>query len=222
MKTYYALATIFLIIFSSVHAAEKSIVIDTISIKNQELVISLHADGIFDDKTVSGLNRGLTSTFQYEIQLWEKRSIWVNSLVTTVVRRIKVYFDNWEKKYVIISPEERRLTPSLKKVKKICSFVENQPVIFINELQPRKKYFLVVKLIQKPLSIQNYQEMKNWLSGSAKNLKLKDLDDSEEQERKIKGGFLKLILSLTGFGDKIISQKSSIFSIEAESLILTR
>ena len=85
-----------------------------------------------------------------------------------------------------------------------------------------KKYFVSVKAVLRPLSMENYQEIKNWLSGSAKNLDVKNLDDSEEQERRIKGGFLKLLLSLTGFGDKVISGKSNDFNVQAGKVVFVK
>ena len=217
------LTTFFLLLwFSLLFANEKSIVIDSMAIKNEKLVVSLHANGIFDEKLVSGLRQGLTNTFRYEIQLWEKRSIWVNNLITTHVREIKVYFDNWDKKFMIITPEEKRLTSSLATVKRFCTLVIDFPLVPRKDLSAKKRYFITIKLVQKPLSLQNYREIKNWLSGKARSLKLKDIGNSDKKEEKVKTGFLKLLLSVAGFGDKIISRKSEVFKVQGDLLIFEK
>ncbi|OQX87694.1 hypothetical protein B6D60_03370 [candidate division KSB1 bacterium 4484_87] len=222
MKKIFTLIFWLTLITTFLHADEKKVLIDSVSVKEGNIVVSFHAQGIFDEKVIQGLRRGLTSTFQYEVQLWERKSRWVNSLIISQSRRIKVYFDNWEKKYLVLSPEERRLTASLEKVQKHCTRLENVALIPLTKISPKKKYFVSVKAVLRPLSMENYQEIKNWLSGSAKNLDVKNLDDSEEQERRIKGGFLKLLLSLTGFGDKVISGKSNDFNVQAGKVVFVK
>ncbi len=219
MRKFFPIIFLLTLWISFLRADEKAVLIDSIFVRDGNIVIDFHTSGIFDEKTTRGLQRGLTSTFQYEVQLWEKRSRWVNGLITSETRRIKVFFDNWEKKYVILSPEEKRLTSSLETVKRMCTQIKNVHLIPSRKIDTKKKYFIAVKAVLKPLSMRNYQEIKNWLSGSAKNLDLKNLDDSEEQERRLKGGFLKLLLSLTGFGDKVVSGKSKIFYLKEGKII---
>ncbi|NOZ62797.1 MAG: DUF4390 domain-containing protein [Calditrichaeota bacterium] len=222
MKKIYLLILWLTFLTSFLLADEKKVFIDSIGVKEGNLVVSFHTQGIFDDKTMQGLRRGLTSTFQYEIQLWERKSRWVNSLIAGQSRRIKVYFDNWEKKFVVLSPEERRLTPSPEKVQRLCTEMSDMGLLPQKKISAKKKYFVTVKAILRPLSMENYQEIKNWLSGSAKNLDLKNLDDSKEQEKRFKGGFLKLLLSLTGFGDKIVSGKSQVFQMQEGKILFQK
>ena len=194
-------------------AADRKVLIDSVKVGSNILQIDFTVDGIIDQKVAEGLRQGLVSTIVYQIHLWEKRSGWINNLVTQEYVRMKVFFDNWENKFVIMSAEEKRLTSALETVREKCSQISNVEIITVDKLKSEKKYFFTVKTILRPLSVENYQDIKNWLSGKAKNLDLKNLDDTEQQEKKFKGGLLKMFLALTGFGDRVISGQSDEFSI---------
>jgi len=182
-------------------------------------MVDFHVDEIIDDKVAEGLQKGLTSTIEYQVELWEKRGGLINHLVTQQDVRMKVFYDNWEQKYVILTHEERRLTNSLETVKEKCSQVQDLEIFTIDKLKENKKYFFNIKVILRPLSMENYQEIKHWLSGKAKNFKLDDLGDTDKQEKKLKGGLLKMFLALTGFGDRVISGKCDDFTIEKGQII---
>lgn len=219
MKKYF-LTFFFIIIFISLlQAASKRVVIDSVKINSGNLMLDFHVDEIIDEKVAEGLQKGLTSTLEYQVELWEKRGGLINHLVTQQDIRMKVFFDNWEHKYVIMSAEEKRLTSSLETVKEKCSQIHNFEVIPIGKLKTNKKYFFNVKVILRPLSMQNYQEIKHWLSGRAKNFKLDDLGDTEKQEKKLKGGLLKMFLALTGFGDRVVSGKCDDFNIQEGEIV---
>jgi len=213
MKKFLLTSLLFLMIFNFLQAANKQVVVDSVKINSGFLQIDFTVDGIIDQKIAEGLRQGLVSTIEFQIQLWEKRSGWVNNLVTQEYIHMKVFFDNWENKFVIMSQDEKRLTSSLETVREKCSQISNVKIISIENFKSEKKYFFTVKAILRPLSVENYQDIKNWLNGRAKNMDLKNLDDTEQQEKKFKGGLLKMFLALTGFGDRVISGESEKFQI---------
>ncbi len=218
MKKYLLTITFITVFISFLQAANKRVVIDSVKINSGSLMLDFHVDEIIDEKVAEGLLKGLTSTIEYQVELWEKRGV-LNHLVAQQDVRMKVFYDNWEHKYVIMSAEEKRLTSSLETVKEKCSRVQNFSIIPINKLKSKNNYFFNVKVILRPLSIENYQEIRHWLSGKAKNFKLDDLDDTEKQEKKFKGGLFKMFLALTGFGDRVISGKSDDFKIQEEEIV---
>lgn len=211
----YLLTIIFIIIsIGFLQAANKRVVIDTVRINSEILMVDFHVDEIIDNKVAEGLQKGLTSTIEYQIELWEKKGGLINHLVTQQDVRMKIFYDNWEHKYMILTHEERRLTNSLETVKEKCSQIQGLEIFPIEKLKDNKTYFFNIKVILRPLSMENYQEIKHWLSGKAKNFKLNDLGDTDKQEKKLKGGLLKMFLALTGFGDRVISGKCNDFTIE--------
>lgn len=219
MRRYFLTIFFIIISISLLKAANKRVVIDSVKATAGSLMLSFHVDEILDDKVAEGLQKGLTSTIEYQVELWEKRGGVFNHLAAQQEIRMKLFFDNWEHKYVIMSAEEKRLTNSIETVKEKCSQIQNYEVLPIEKLKNKKSYFFNVKVILRPLSIENYQEIKHWLSGKANNFKLDDLDDTEKQEKKLKGGLLKMFLALTGFGDRVISGKCDNFTIQDGNIL---
>jgi len=219
MKKYLLTITFIIACISFLQAANQRVVIDSVKINSGSLTLDFHVDEIIDEKVAEGLQKGLTSTIEYQVELWEKRGKLINHLVIQQDIRMKVFYDNWEHKYVIMSAEEKRLTSSLETVKEKCSQVQNFNIIPTDKLRGKNKYFFNIKVILRPLSMENYQEIKHWLSGRAKNFKLGDLDDTEKQEKKLKGGLFKMFLALTGFGDRVISGKCDDFMIQAGEIV---
>lgn len=214
MKKYLLTLLFIIVTISLLQAAGKRVIIDSVKINTEKLLLDFHVEEIIDEKVAEGLLKGLTSTIEYQVELWEKKGGLINHLVAQQDIRMKVFYDNWEHKYVIMSAEEKRLTSSIETVKEKCSLVQNYEVITIDKLKSKNSYFFNIKVVLRPLSIENYQEIRHWLSGRAKNFKLDDLDDTEQQEKKLKGGLFKMFLALTGFGDRVISGKCDDFKIQ--------
>ncbi len=214
MRKCLLIIFLFMLLIGKSEATGKRLFIDSVRVNSGRLSLDFHAEDMLDEKVVEGLQRGLTSTIEYQIELWEKRGKLINHLLGQRSIRLKVFYDPWEHKYVIMSPEEKRLTSSLETVRQRCSTVQNCELIAIDELKSKHRYFIEVKLILKPLSLENYQEIKHWLSGKAKDFKLNDLDDTQKQEQQFKRGLFRLFLALTGFGDRVISGRSPDFSVE--------
>jgi len=210
---------LFFLLSSLLQGASKRVVLDSVKVKSDLLMLDFTTEGIIDQKVSEGLQKGLTSTIEYQIQLWEKKSGWINNLVSESEIRMKVFYDNWENKYVIMSRKEKRLTSSLETVREKCSLISDSPIYKASQLDSTSYYFVTIKVILQPLSVENYQEIKNWLSGEAKNFQLKKLGDTQQQEKKIKGGMFKMLMALTGFGDRVISGKSEEFSVQGNRII---
>jgi len=199
--------------------ASKRVFIDSVKVKADVLLLDFTVEGIVDQKISEGLQKGLTSTVEYQIQLWEKKSGWINNLVAENDVRMKVYYDNWENKYVILSRDETRMTSSIETVREKCSIISNSPIHYVSQMDSAAHYFVTVKVVLRPLSVENYQEIKNWLGGEVKSFQLKKLGDTNQQEKQIKGGIFKMLMALTGFGDRVIAGKSKEFSVSRHAII---
>jgi hypothetical protein len=205
--------------YSSLYGAKSQILIDSVSVKDGAVSLDFHAEGIVDDKIAEGLRKGRTSTFEYRIQLWGKKSGVLNQLIEEYYFPMKVYYDFWENKYAILTPTEKRLTPSLETVKEKCTDISEFEGIPIRSFRADMKYTFVVELMLRPLSVENYQEIKTWLGGEVKNLDLKDLKQANKQAKGFGTRILRMFMTITGFGDRVISTKSKEFKIQDEKII---
>ncbi len=219
MKNLILCIFFIILAYSSLYGAKSQILIDSVSVQSGAVSLEFHAEGIIDDKIAEGLRKGRTSTFEYRIQLWGKKSGVLNQLIEEYLFPMKVYYDFWENKYAILTPTEKRLTPSLKTVKEKCTDISEFDGIPIRLFQADMKYTFVVELMLRPLSVENYQEIKTWLGGEVKNFDLSDLKQANKQAKGLGTRMLRMFMTITGFGDRVISTKTKEFQIQDENIV---
>ena len=196
----------------TVQAAERKILVDSLTVNSNNLLLSYHIDGLLSNNTIQGLERGLTSEVLHHIRLWKSKKLF-SAISSEVFISIKLYYDNWEDKFRIITDTENRLTTQVETVREFCSQVRNFPLIDISELEPNNKYYISIETTFKPVSAETYQDLSEWLSGSS---------NSEEKEKPKKGGQNKIfgvLLNVMGFGDKVLSYKTKDFIISEDKKI---
>ena len=208
-----------MLIYSSLIAAGRKVTIDSVNVNSNFLTINFHVDGLIDDKIAEGLRKGRTSTLEYKIQLWGKKAGLLNQLVKEHFIRMKVNFDFWENKYVIYTPHEKRLTNSIVTVREKCTEIMDYNIVAIENLQPNINYLVSVEVILKPLSVENYQEIKSWLGGEVKDINFKKLSNPEKQEKGFKNRLLRIFMAITGFGERVVSSKTNQFKFENNKII---
>jgi len=220
MKKLWITILLFIISASIVNAAGTRIVVDSVQVTDSDmLAIDFHAEGLIDDKIIQGLTKGRTSTLEYKIQLWGKKAGIINQLYSENYIRFKVSYDFWEKKYVIVSQKEHRLTNSIETIREKASVISNHIILDKKELSEDVLYVISIDAILKPLSVENYEEIKRWLNGEISDMDLEENEKPEAQEEGQNSGILRMFMAITGFGDKIISGKTEQFSIVNDSVV---
>jgi len=200
-------------------AADRRVVIDSVKINSTYLSVDFRAEGLIDDKIAEGLLKGRTSILEYKIQLWGKKSGLLNQLVNEQFIRMKVNYDFWENKYVIESPEEKRLTSSIETVREKCTELIDFQIMLLENLKPGIKYTITIEIILRPLSVKNYQEIKNWLGGEVKDIDLKKFSNAKKQEKGFKNRLLRMFMAITGFGERVLSTKTEQFKIKENQIV---
>ncbi|MBD3290829.1 DUF4390 domain-containing protein [candidate division KSB1 bacterium] len=219
MRKIFIIIFSLLMIASHLLGAGRKVLVDSVHIEDSHLALDFSIEGIIDDKIAEGLQKGRTLTLEYNIQLWEKSSGLISHLKAERLIRMKVNFDFWENKFVIYRPEEKRLTSSIETVRERCSEIHDFNVISLDKLKSDSDYYINIELALKPLSVENYEEIKNWLSGEVKDISLKKMSNPEEQEKGFKNRILRVFMAITGFGDRVISGKTENFKIHDNEIV---
>ncbi len=192
----------------SLFAVERKIVLDSLVIHEKQLVLGYHIDGLMNKKTVQGLERGFTSEIIHHIRLWKKKAIF-SGIVKEYVIPVKIYYDNWEDKFTVITETERRLTGDVLSVQKLCSQRIDFPVLSLSELEIGAKYYISIEISYQPVSAETYHELKDWLEGRSSP----DLQGKPKHVRR--GKLFNVLIDVLGFGDKDFSLKSDDFVINS-------
>ncbi len=217
LKTFQVLSyyLILLITTQMTSAAEKQVVIDSVFVKQDDLCISFHVDGLFDPKTIQGLERGFIAEIIYKIQLWQERLIFSNQLQEQVAS-IKVYYDNWEEKFAVVSENQNRLTADMATVLDLCTVMPALPLIEKKELESGKSYFLTIQAILQPISDKSLSDLQDWLAGRPQPR------PGDRQEGSGKDRFLDFVVGLMGFGDRELNLKSEPFFLNEQQIVFQK
>jgi len=180
--------------------------------KGENLVFDFKAGDLVNDQIMRGLRRGMTAAIEYQVQLWKHNARWMDEMVHERLVRLKVNYDNWEKKYVVYLGKDKPHWLPEDRVRKRCSHLTDFPVAPAEDMRSDAQYYIKIRVLLKPMSIESYQEIKQWLAGEVKDLDTKSISKTKKPGKKARNWFLGLILNLTGFGDRVISAKSSVFT----------
>ena len=207
---FCGLLLIFFLITNS-HSADRRAVIDSVYLKNG-IYLNFHIDNLIDEKAISALKRGITSEIISKVQLWQNKSL-VSPIVTEKEYAVKVYYDNWDRKFAILTPDERLLTSSLETVTKYCTIITGLLLADSAHIEIDARYYISIRTIFQPISDESYFELRDWLEGKD------NADQQEKQVQKKRGRLTDILLNLLGFGDKVIECKSKNFKITADGQI---
>ena len=204
---------ILLISVKSAYSAGLSVSIDSLRIESGFLMIDVHADGLLDSKMIDGLQRGLKSQVRYRIQLWQKKKF-LSRLVIEQYYDVMLYYDNWDRKFTYETPGERRSTNSIERVRNACTDVKNIPLEVVEKLDPHARYYISVEVKFEPISDEGYQELQNWLRRNRdRNGSTEDKYKKQNKKSHGKGRMFGMLINLLGFGDKVETAKTELFSL---------
>lgn len=201
------------IITLHVSAKEGTYSYSRIEISRDSLVFCLKINNLFNESIVEGLQKGMTTVLEYRIQLWKKRSLWFDKLITEDIIRFKISYDIWGKRYVVMRNKLKPEALDIHGVRQVCQQLYEYALLSSQKLKTDKEYFLAVKVRLRPISIENYREIQRWLVGEAKEIDAEVIKEPQKAGEKAGNWFLGMVLNLSGFGDKVINAKSDLFSI---------
>jgi len=193
-----------------------------IKIENDSLVFNFEVKNIFAEPVVEGLNKGMTTVLEYKIQLWKKRSLWIDKLVAEDILRFKINFDIWSKRYIVFKNKEKPGAFDINEVKEKCQKLPHYSLCSCKDLENNKEYKIAIKVTLHPISIENYKEIQRWIVGEAKEIDTEVIKQPKKAGKKAGNWVLGLVLNLSGFGDQVINARSQSFSINSHQLIFVK
>ena len=192
-------------------AKDKKFRFGQIRIEENALIINFEVYDLFPREVIEGLQKGMTAALEYEIQLWKQRPRWVDQMVSEKIVRMKVSYDNWEKRFLLATPKEEPRFMNIDRIRQRCSRLNDFVLAQASELDPGGQYTIIIKTTLRPMSVENYDEIRRWLAGEVKELNPKAISSARAPGKKAGNWLLGLVLNLTGFGDRILTAKSDPF-----------
>ena len=212
MKPWF-IFILLLFTFVSARAADRKITLDSLSVHNNQLCISYHIDGLLNNKTIQGLEKGLTSEVFHQIRLWKSKKLFSSILVEKNII-IQVLYDNWEDKFRVITTGENRLTTQVQTVRDMCALVHNHELIDLGEIDSDSRYYISVQTVLKPVSAETYHELSDWLSGQS------PMEDKEKPKKNGQNKVFSMFLNMLGFGETVLNYKSNSFQLDSTGTVI--
>lgn len=192
-------------------AAEKPVAFRNILISDSLVSADVLFKQVFEDDLIKRLRKGMTAAMEYQIQLWEQRSGWADRLVCEKYTRIKLAYDPWLKQYQLFSGSGDPRQMNEDSLRASCSELQNMQLVPRGGTRAGSRYYIAARVIVHPMSVENVDEIRRWLSGEARELDPRSISLKNRPGHKATNWAVRLFLNITGFGDKVYSGKSEQF-----------
>ncbi|MBN2102841.1 DUF4390 domain-containing protein [bacterium] len=213
----------FLVILSAApitQARQVRIDFDTLYVESQTLMGSLHIHNLLDKQSIKALRKGMTAIIEYRAQIWHEKNRWVKSMIHERYRRLKINYNHWERKYQVFFQDGQSRLYEEQELIDYCQQLSAFKIIDIHSLTEGYRYRVVAQVLFRPMSMENIQELKQWLSGEADEFDPGDIKISKSPWKKAGDWILNVFVNLTGFGDQVITGKSPLFYLTNGQLLL--
>jgi hypothetical protein len=149
---------------ANAHAYE--VVVDTPQERTGMVWADVRLTGLFDARVEEGLRRGVPATLQIRVDLWRHRTAWFDRLERTFEGSIRIRYEVWRDKFILQRAGAEALTfDTLDSVRVALSKSIAIPITSISQLRAGPRYYLVVSCTLRPLSVEDVEELEDWLSG---------------------------------------------------------
>lgn len=203
----------------TISAQQNNIYIDSLRVKDGDLTVSYHIEELFDRSLLESMNKGIAVSILYQVTLWRDRGTWFDKNEALVETIYRVKYNKFNRRYTWISISERRTTTALSKIENLCAVQTDIPIIPIDELNKDGQYYISVKGILKPHSIEDFDDVKDWLSGEVDDVDLKNLRTPKRSQEKVSGRIFSVFKNITGLGDKVYDGTSMVFTVTPQGTV---
>jgi hypothetical protein len=171
------------------------------------LVAAFRLRGLLDDET---LGDGMPATLILIVDLWRDRSGWWNSLVRSQAFTYRFRRDHWTGEYQVWNVDQTTSTlPDREALRAYLERVHEVTLGLGRHFDRGKSYYVTVKVILKPMDLDELRKMDAWLSG--------DVGDRGG------GGILgipkalaQVVVEMSGLGGKSVVERSRSFTARPE------
>ena len=141
---FVVIATLIISCLVSPAFAEKAYLSDiAITTNSNHLVVYLRVNNCFTEEMDRAIDSGILTTFNFFIQLYERRNYWWDSKIASLEVRHSIKYDNIKKSYEVTLSERENETITVKdfdQAKKIMSEIVAYKVIPIRYLKKDRHY----------------------------------------------------------------------------------
>lgn len=197
---------------TEVSSAENTVRIIQNCILKGNLAMKFQVEEIFDQKVMKFLNRGFTVRVEYNIELWQRRGYWFDSLRSQRSISYQINYDPIEKTYQCqcFQNDSKVTTKSDKQIDNLAKWVKSPDfyLVFepIDQFSLNDRYYYNIEILVATLTAENVRDLRKWLG---------DFSEQGEQSSFSRTAVNVIIDFLSSRNHKRFSAKSEQFYISA-------
>jgi hypothetical protein len=123
----------------------------------------------FSERIESSLDRGMPATVEATIDVWEDRPGWFDRLVAEQTVAWRASRNVWTDDYTLKrGTEPERTVPDVEAVETEIGRPMRVRITPLSQLGRQTRYYVMVSVTVKPLTVEDLRRVEDWLSGEAK------------------------------------------------------
>jgi hypothetical protein len=166
-----------------------------------------------DVRTRSAVASGLPVTIRYSVDLWRDRRRWFDEHVDARVESFRIGWDPRERWYTLAYPGPGRRVDTYERLDDLLAdlSIRDVPVHPRGALDENSRYFAVVEVAIRPLTLEEFRELDGWIGGKLGGGAQPSDAPAEGSDEGVSGAVLNFLLDMAGFGDRILETRTPPF-----------
>ena len=175
-------------------------------------IASLRAEDAFSDRISQTVDRGMPVTVVVTVDIWQDRSGWFDRLVGEQQVVLRAFRNAWSDDFTLRRDREPEHTiTDLAALETEIARPMRVRAVPLARLAADERYYAIVQVAVKPLTVEDLETVEQWLSGEAKRTGKPGPGSIAKLPRYLVG----ILANLSGFGDEVGRWRSGMFTTES-------
>lgn len=180
-----------------------------ISRVEDHVTVSLRTTGVLSPRVRDSLERGMPATVRQTVELWRVRPGWFDQQVRAVTSEIRIVRNAWSDEFQMRRQSGPLVTlVDLDETERELSRPTRVRLHPVANLRPKARYYALIRIEVKPLSVEDIEEVERWLSGEAERAG----KPGPGSIARLPASLVRMLANLSGFGDETASLRTRNFT----------
>jgi hypothetical protein len=188
----------------------RAVEVDAVRVTRVEdhVAVTLRMGGVLSPRVRASLERGMPATVDLSVDVWRVRPGWFDKLVKSERAEIGVARNAWSDEYQMRRQAGPTLTLlDLDEVEREMARPTRVRILPVDGLEADETYYAIVRVVVKPLSVEDIEEVERWLSGEAKRAG----KPGPGSIARLPTYMLGVLANLAGLGDETVTHRTGTF-----------
>lgn len=172
------------------------------------VTVQLGMTGVLSPRVRESLERGMPATVRLSVELWRVRPGWFDELVRTELAEMRVARNAWSDEFQMRRQAGPLLTLlDLDETERELERPMRVRVLPLVRLRYDARYYAIARIEVKPLTVEDIEEVEDWLSGEAKRTG----KPGPGSIARLPAFMMGLLANLSGLGDETAAVRTAAF-----------